>query len=54
VFTNLEVKGQPTDESRAKRAALEGWVNAVNTDGRWGQLRSAEIKDLNELEEIVG
>lgn len=50
----LEVKGQPTDESRAKLAALEEWVNAVNTDGRWGRWRSAEIKHLSELEGVVG
>ncbi len=26
----LEIKGQPNDESRAKRAAMEHWVLAVN------------------------
>ena len=33
----LEVKGQQTDESEAKRAALEEWVRAVNAHGDFGR-----------------
>ncbi len=32
----LEIKGQPNDESRAKRAALGQWVKAVNAKGGFG------------------
>ena len=34
----LEVKGQQSDESRAKRKALEEWVNAVNAHGGFGRM----------------
>jgi type III restriction enzyme len=33
----LEIKGQPNDESRAKRAALAQWVKAVNAKGGFGE-----------------
>ncbi|MEX2138602.1 MAG: DEAD/DEAH box helicase family protein [Pirellulales bacterium] len=33
----LEVKGQQTDESRAKRKSLEEWVKAVNAHGGFGR-----------------
>ncbi|MBX3473067.1 MAG: DEAD/DEAH box helicase family protein [Planctomycetes bacterium] len=37
----LEVKGQDTPKDRAKRAALEEWVRAVNAHGGFGRWRSA-------------
>lgn len=49
----LEVKGEPTDESRAKKKALETWIAAVNTFGSFGRWRSAEITDLAELEALL-
>lgn len=33
----LEVKGQETDEARAKRHALTEWIAAVNDDGSFGR-----------------
>ncbi|MCZ7608069.1 MAG: DEAD/DEAH box helicase family protein [Planctomycetota bacterium] len=41
VMLILEVKGQDTPKDRAKRAALEEWVRAVNTHGGLGHWRSA-------------
>lgn len=41
VMLILEVKGQDTPKDRAKRAALEEWVHAVNTHGGFGLWRSA-------------
>lgn len=49
----LEVKGQPNDESRAKKKALEAWIEAVNGYGSFGVWRSAEITDLSELEALL-
>lgn len=45
----LEVKGEPTDEARAKQRFLEEWVSAVNADGgfgRWAWAVSRETADL--------
>jgi type III restriction enzyme len=33
----LEVKGQDDDKNKAKRAALDEWIKAVNADGRFGE-----------------
>jgi type III restriction enzyme len=49
----LEVKGQPNDESRAKRKALDAWITAVNQHGNFGTWRSAEITELSELEALI-
>lgn len=32
----LEVKGEDSDKNKAKRAALDEWIKAVNADGRFG------------------
>ncbi len=50
----MEVKGEPTDESKAKKAALDLWVQAVNTAGGWGTWRSLEVRDMAEVEREVG
>ncbi len=45
----LEVKGEPTDEARAKQRFLEEWVSAVNAHGgfgRWAWDVSRETADL--------
>jgi type III restriction enzyme len=45
----LEVKGQESDESAAKRAALEEWIRAVNAHGdfgRWAADLSFNTADL--------
>jgi len=49
----LEVKGEPTEESRAKKRALETWIAAVNAYGSFGSWRSAEITELSELEALL-
>lgn len=49
----LEVKGEPTEESRAKKRALETWIAAVNAYGSFGSWRSAEITELSELESLL-
>lgn len=47
----LEIKGQDSEQNRAKRAAAEVWVNAVNEQGGFGQwcfdvvFEPAKIKD---------
>jgi len=33
----LEVKGQDSEQNRAKRAAMQTWVQAVNEQGGFGQ-----------------
>ena len=33
----LEIKGQDNEENRAKRAALDQWVRAVNEKGGFGE-----------------
>lgn len=50
----MEIKGQPNDESRAKKAALEQWVKAVNATGGWGTWRSVEVTEMAEVERVVG
>ena len=32
----LEIKGEDSEQNRAKRAALEAWVRAVNAKGGFG------------------
>ena len=48
----LEVKGQDSEQNRAKRAAMETWIQAVNEQGGFGQwcfdvvFEPAEIRDV--------
>ncbi len=49
----LEVKGQDSDESRAKRQALVEWVNAVNQHGGFGEWASEVSYDVNDIHEIL-
>ncbi|MBK6291701.1 MAG: DEAD/DEAH box helicase family protein [Ignavibacteria bacterium] len=49
----MEIKGEPTDESKAKKAALDLWVQAVNSAGGWGTWRSVEVRDMAEVERVV-
>jgi len=47
----LEIKGKDDQQNRTKREYLDEWVNAVNTDGRFGKwswdvsFRTSDIKD---------
>ena len=48
----LEVKGKKTEESDAKHAFLDEWVNAVNENGGFGQWCwdvSYEPKDVDDI-----
>lgn len=49
----MEVKGTPTDESRAKKAALELWVKAVNAVGGFGRWRAVEVTEMAEVERVI-
>jgi type III restriction enzyme len=48
----LEVKGIDDEKNRTKRAALKEWIDAVNSDGRFGRwesdvsFRPSDIKDI--------
>ena len=48
----LEVKGIDDEKNRTKRTALKEWINAVNSDGRFGKwesdvsFRPSDIKDI--------
>ena len=48
----LEVKGIDDEKNRTKRAALKEWIDAVNSDGRFGKweydvsFRPSDIKDI--------
>lgn len=48
----LEVKGVDDDKNRIKRVALKEWIDAINTDGRFGvweydvSFRPSDIKDI--------
>lgn len=48
----LEVKGQDSDQNRAKRAAMNTWVQAINSHGGFGQwcfdvvFEPAKIRDV--------
>lgn len=49
----LEVKGQTTDQDKAKWAAAKEWVRAVNTDASFGQWRFVVLADPKELHNIL-
>lgn len=48
----LEIKGQDSEQNRAKRGALDAWVKAINTKGGFGQwawdvaYQPAQIHDI--------
>jgi type III restriction enzyme len=49
----LEIKGQPNDESKAKRVALERWVLAVNAHGGFGQWCNDEVTPDSDIHDIL-
>jgi type III restriction enzyme len=53
----LETKGQDNDEQRAKRAALDRWVEAVNAHGAFGHWCAAVSLQpgaiLDQLEQLA-
>lgn len=48
----LEIKGKDDEQNRVKREALKEWIDAVNSDGRFGKwysdvsFRPSDIKDI--------
>lgn len=53
VMLVLEVKGQDTPKDKAKRAALEAWINAINTHGGFGHWHSAVSYTPGDVLELV-
>ncbi len=49
----LEVKGQKKDQDDVKRRALGDWINAVNTDGRFGIWKNAVSYDRSDLADLL-
>ncbi|MGH8489938.1 MAG: hypothetical protein ACREXS_14000 [Gammaproteobacteria bacterium] len=49
----LEIKGEDTPKDQTKQRYMAEWVDAVNTDGRFGQWQSATCRDPSSLPEII-
>ena len=49
----LEVKGVESDESKAKHQFAEEWIQAVNSDGRFGIWRFAVSRDPSDVASIL-
>lgn len=55
----LEIKGEDTEQNRAKRAALDAWVKAVNAKGGFGRwcwdvaFEPAQIQDIVQRHDAV-
>ena len=49
----LEVKGQTTEQDRAKWEAAKEWVTGANTDGHFGKWEFRVLNDSKQLFEIV-
>lgn len=47
------MKGQPGEESKAKHAALDLWVKAVNQKGGFGQWVSAVVNDAAKVSDVL-
>ncbi|HUG70239.1 MAG TPA: hypothetical protein VMM76_20990 [Pirellulaceae bacterium] len=47
----VEVKGQESDESRAKHRFLDEWVRAINGCGQFGNWRWIVVGDTGKIEE---
>lgn len=50
----LEVKGQDSPENRAKRAALDEWVKAVNEHGGFGRWAAAVSRYPSDVTDVLG
>ena len=49
----LETKGQPDQQTQAKRHALEQWTQAVNQHGGFGQWSADESTDPGDVKDIL-
>lgn len=52
-FLILEIKGQDSPQARAKKAALDEWVQAVNEHGGFGTWHSGIAFELKEVPRII-
>ncbi len=50
----IEIKGQDSEQDRAKRAALDAWVTGVNARGGFGRWRSAVAFEPAQIHDILG
>ena len=49
----LEVKGQDNEQNRAKRAAMDTWIQAVNEQGGFGQWSFAVVFEPARIRDVV-
>lgn len=49
----LETKGEDNDENRAKRKALREWVDAINTNGSFGEWFTAVALSPDSVDDIL-
>ncbi len=47
----VEIKGQETDETRAKHRFLDEWVRAINGCGNFGNWRWTVVTDAGKIDE---
>ena len=49
----IEVKGQQTEQDKAKQSYMNQWIQAVNEDGRYGQWAFGVARTPSELIDIL-
>lgn len=49
----LEIKGESSEQDRAKRSALDAWVRAVNTKGGFGPWASDVVFEPAQMQDII-
>jgi type III restriction enzyme len=49
----LEVKGQDSEQNRAKRAAMKTWVKAVNEHGGFGQWCFDYVTESEKIDDVI-
>ena len=49
----LEVKGQDSEQNRAKRAAMQTWINAINEQGGFGQWCFAVVFEPSRIRDAI-
>lgn len=52
-YVILEIKGQTKDQDKAKWAAANDWVRAVNTNGNFGTWEFKVLTDPKDLFDIL-
>jgi type III restriction enzyme len=49
----LEIKGEDSEQDRAKRAALAAWVSSINTKGSFGTWCSDALFEPAQLQDVL-